>query len=120
MPQTQSTRWSGRANELAFQALEAVARQYHGDRRRLYLTGVSMGGAGCWRLAAAHPDRFAAVLPVCGQGRPGEVAQALRATPIWAFQGGLDWIVRPWRARAMVDAVRAAGNRRARFTLYPL
>jgi pimeloyl-ACP methyl ester carboxylesterase len=27
-----------------------------------------MGGAGTWRLASAHPERFAAIAPICGWG----------------------------------------------------
>src|SRR5947209_580444 len=41
------TRWEGEANELAQRALDEVVSRYHGDRHRLYLTGCSMGGAGC-------------------------------------------------------------------------
>ena len=41
----------------------------------------SMGGNGAWLLAAAHPQRFAAVVPVCGYVEPGrgEAAEATAA-----------------------------------------
>src|SRR3712207_5021647 len=51
--------------------LDEVIRQYAIDEDRVYLTGVSMGGAGTWRLATARPERFAAIAPVCGWGNPG-------------------------------------------------
>ena len=37
-------------------ALDAAAREFHGDPRRTYLTGFSMGGYGTWSLAAKYPD----------------------------------------------------------------
>ena len=38
------------------------------DGRRVYVTGLSMGGYGTWELAVKHPERFAAVAPICGGG----------------------------------------------------
>ena len=40
------------------------------DPTRVYVTGLSMGGYGTWRLVAAHPERFAAAVPICGGGEP--------------------------------------------------
>jgi predicted peptidase len=36
------------------------------DPDRVYLTGLSMGGAGTFTLANAFPELFAACLPICG------------------------------------------------------
>src|SRR5689334_2673902 len=41
--------------------LDDVLRKYQVDEDRVYLTGLSMGGFGTWDLAAAHPERFAAI-----------------------------------------------------------
>jgi predicted peptidase len=111
-------RWSGDVNEVALKAMDAVAEKYHGDRSRLYLTGCSMGGAGCWRIATAHPQRFAALLVICGQGKPQEMAPALKSLPIWAFHGAEDRIVPVRTSRAMVGAIRAAGSTKLRYTEY--
>jgi predicted peptidase len=59
------------------------------DSRRVYLTGLSMGGFGSWYLGALWPERFAAVAPICGgglwfHGFPKRVAR-LRKIPVWAF-----------------------------------
>jgi predicted peptidase len=42
--------------------LDDVIGKYRVDRRRVYLTGLSMGGSATWSLAAAHPERFAVVV----------------------------------------------------------
>ncbi len=118
MPRT-SVRWSGAMNDLALKALDEVVRKYHGDRHRLYLTGCSMGGGGCWRMAALHPQLFAAVMPLCGHTDPPAQAPALRSLPIWAFHGANDPLVPVGYTRAMVNAIRAEGNTRIHYTEYP-
>src|ERR1700683_2862705 len=47
-------------------ALEQSVKEFHGDRERVYLTGLSMGGYGVWDLAAKYPRKFAAYVPICG------------------------------------------------------
>src|SRR4051812_13848762 len=54
----------------ALAIFEEVRKQYATDPKRLYLTGMSMGGFGTWAMAAAFPDRWAAIAPVCGGGDP--------------------------------------------------
>ena len=44
-------------------------------RRRVYVTGLSMGGYGCWDLAIRFPERFAAVVPICGGGDESQAAR---------------------------------------------
>jgi predicted peptidase len=68
-----------------------------------------MGGLGAWRIAAAHPEVFAAVVPISGGGNPAD-AKRLLHVPIWAFHGELDEIVPLEQGRRMVDAVSAAGG----------
>ena len=97
--------------------LQQVRERYRVDPRRIYLTGVSMGGFGCWMLAPEHRDLFAAIAPVCGGGRPEE-AQRIADLPIWAFHGEADAVVGVEHTRRMVEAVRDAGGE-PRLTTYP-
>lgn len=80
------------------------------DPDRVSLTGISMGGFGAWDLAARIPERFAALVPICGGG--DEATAVKRAgLPIWCFHGADDTVVVPERSRRMIAAVRAAGGR---------
>ncbi|HVO37644.1 MAG TPA: prolyl oligopeptidase family serine peptidase [Spirochaetia bacterium] len=97
--------------------LGTVERKLRIDSRRVYLTGFSMGGYGTWRTAAAYPEVFAAIAPVCGGGDP-ETAPRLTRVPVWAFHGALDENVPLSESRQMVDAVKRDGGR-ARLTIYP-
>jgi predicted peptidase len=92
------------------------------DPRRVYLTGLSMGGFGTWYLGALWPQRFAAVAPICGggywfHGFPQRVAN-LRHIPVWAFHGARDDVVPLAESERLVHELQAAGGE-VKFTVYP-
>lgn len=94
----------------AVAALNDVLASEAVDTGRIYLTGLSMGGFGTWDLATRTPERFAAILPICGGGDE-RVAGRLAALPTWCFHGDADTAVPVARSRSMIAAVRAAGGR---------
>jgi predicted peptidase len=109
----QSHRGSWQANspdgKRALAILDEVLEHYSVDRSRVYLTGLSMGGEGTWSLAAAHPERWAAIVPICGGGDPRTAAK-FKDVPCWCFQGDADRGV-VGQSRAMIRALKAAGGR---------
>ncbi len=113
-PQSNGRGWNPEAlNAL----LDAVMKEYRVDPDRVYLTGLSMGGYGTWALAAAHPEKFAAIAPICGGGNPAD-APKLAKLPIWVFHGAKDNTVPLKRSEEMVEAIKAAGGN-PKFTVYP-
>jgi predicted peptidase len=109
------TAW--KAAEL-IQLVDHVQKQLNIDPTRVYVTGLSMGGFGTWRLVAKYPERFAAAVPICGGGEFTDMAKSLRRVPIWAFHGKLDAVVPVSKSEEMVNAVRRAGGD-VRLTIYP-
>lgn len=101
--------------ELLVALLDHIVKTCKIDEDRIYLTGLSMGGYGSWRLAADHPERFAAVIPVCGAGNPAD-ADKLRNLPIWAWHGTDDSAVPFQKSVEMVEAIKKAGGTSIRFT----
>ena len=95
--------------------LEHLEKSYPIDAGRIYLTGLSMGGFGSWTLAATHPDKFAAVVPICGRGNVAD-AEKLKTVPIWAWHGLSDNVVKPAGTEDMVNAIREAGGTSIRYT----
>jgi predicted peptidase len=89
--------------------LDRATNEYRGDVDRVYLTGLSYGGFGTWNMAMHHPDRFAAVAPICGAGPP-DLAGKIGQLPVWLFQGGRDTVVRPEWTLATADALDLAGG----------
>jgi dienelactone hydrolase len=108
----------GRAVEPELMAtLDALVQKYAIDPTRIYLTGQSMGGVGTWGLIAAHPQRFAAAVPVCGLWNPADARKMLEV-PIWAFHGARDNAVPVSGSRDMIEALRKVGGK-PRYTEYP-
>jgi predicted peptidase len=95
--------------------LDHIEKDYRVDTNRVYLTGLSMGGFGSWRLAADHPERFAAVVPISGGGNV-EDADRLKDLPIWVWHGTADPTVPFRRSEEMVEAIKKAGGTQIRFT----
>jgi len=99
--------WSD--TKLLIALLEKVLLQLDVDEDRVYLSGVSLGGAGAWSLALDYPGRFAAVAPICGYGDASRGA-SLSDVPIWVFHGVNDKIVPVSQSDKMVAAIRSAGG----------
>ena len=97
--------------------LSELMSRYRIDRDRVYVTGLSMGGFGTWRLAVEYPDRFAAIAPICGKGNPQKAAR-ISQLPIWVFHGAKDNVVPIKHSEEMVDALKKSGSD-VKFTVYP-
>lgn len=108
-PQARETwRADSKDASAAMAALDDVMNRYHVDPARVILTGLSMGGAGAWELAASRPRRFAAVVPICGIGRP-ESAPSLKTLGIRAYVGDADRERTVLNLRAMTSALKSLG-----------
>ena len=64
-----------------FEAIEQVRRQYPIDQNRIAIRGFSMGGAGCWHLAAHYAGLWAAAAPGAGFAETAEYTRALAKEP---------------------------------------
>lgn len=82
---------------------------YHIDPARVYLTGLSMGGTGTWMWGMMNPERFAAIMPMCGTGICW-CAGNLASVPVWAFHGDLDDTVPLDESQRMEERLRACGG----------
>jgi len=110
--------WSEDAQIATLDALlDDIVARYRIDKDRVYVTGLSMGGYGTWRLAMTYPQRFAAIAPICGAGEPDE-AEKIKHLPVWVFHGADDSVVPLERSQEMVDALKACGGN-VHFTVYP-
>ncbi|MGE3805775.1 MAG: dienelactone hydrolase family protein [Gemmataceae bacterium] len=87
------------------------------DSKRIYITGLSMGGFGSWDLIARQPDLFAAAVPICGGG-DAKTAEKIAKIPIWCFHGDKDTAVKVERSREMIEALKKAGGK-PKYTEYP-
>lgn len=118
-PQSHKRTWKADSSDgkRAIAILDEVMKKYQVDSKRVYLTGLSMGGFGTWSLAAAYPDRWAAIVPICGGGDP-KTAEKIKHIPCWCFHGDADKAVPVQRSRDMIEALKKAGGT-PRYDEYP-
>lgn len=123
--------WQQQGGKAALAALNKSIKEFRGDARRVYLTGLSAGGNGSWFLLSHYPERFAAAIVVCGfisefKGRTSGVnypalappdapdaytyiAKRVSHIPIWIFHGDADQNVSVVESRKMFAALKAEG-----------
>lgn len=130
--------WTDTNARVALAAQQAALAEFNADPRRVYATGMSMGGYGTWEVAMLAPERFAALVPVCGAVHPprperptlrvtavdgatdpyATIARRLRGMPVWMFHGALDDVVATHDDHQLVAALNAVGTP-VRYTEYP-
>ena len=98
--------------------LDEVEKTYKIDKKRVYVTGISMGGFGTWMLTADSPERFAAVAPICGGFDPEQAGKFVNV-PLWAFHGDADVLVPVKLTQNMVKNIEDAGGKKVKMTIYP-
>jgi predicted peptidase len=98
--------------------LDEVESNYAVDPKRIYVTGLSMGGFGTWSLAIAYPQRFAAIAPISGPADDLDRISAIRHLPVWAFHNEQDYIVPLQGMVETVNALEACGGN-VKLTIYP-
>lgn len=103
---------------LVMELMEKIIDKYPINQRKIYVTGLSMGGFGTWDLISRIPEKIAAAAPICGGGDENQAAK-LTSMPIWVFHGADDTTVPVERSRNMVNAIKKAGGTMIKYTEYP-
>ena len=124
--------------QLAMMTIDRAIYRFKGDPRRVYLTGLSMGGHGTWHLATKYPERFAALAPIAARAPytfhstnisnvispyssfPNslvDVAEKIAKIPTWVFHGRVDPVIPVLESRKMIATLRKTGSH-PRYTEY--
>lgn len=111
-------------DEMVIRAINQTVEEFEADAERLYLVGISMGGYGVWHFASQYPQKFAALVSICG-GSPvmkGErfssIAEKIGETPAWVFHGAEDKVVPVTESRELVKALKSNHNE-VKYNEYP-
>jgi len=99
-----------------------ITTKYNVDINKVYLTGVSLGGAGTWYLAIKHSDKFAAIAPMSGFTSHIDYIDKnidkLVDIPIWAFHGKIDKVVQFEETERIIRRLEGK-NKNLKFTAKP-
>ena len=104
--------------ELAIELTKDIIRNEAVDKKRVYITGLSMGGMGTFEAVYRFPKLFAAAAPVCGGGEVNAYGKKQAKIPFWLFHGDEDGVIAVDNSRAMharLTALRAD----VKYTEYP-
>lgn len=103
--------------EAVLALVEETATKHPIDRKRIYVTGLSMGGFGTWWMLAESPETWAAAVPICGGGNTKDAVN-FKDIPIRIFHGAADDVVLPKSSEMMAAALKEIGGK-AELTIYP-
>ncbi len=107
--------WDSVVNERAVKLLlDTVLASYSIDRRKILVTGFSMGGTGTWHFASKYPERFSAAVPVAG--RPPASIEGWRL-PVLAIHSRNDQVVPIGPTEARIADLRKSGANAELITL---
>jgi predicted esterase len=112
IPQAPNGTWWD-SSDLARQVLgllDEARGQFSINPARIYITGLSMGAFGMWRIVSQEPQVFAAGISVCGGLRDTSAASKIAHIPFEVFHGSDDSIVPVAASRATVNALQKAGG----------
>jgi len=99
--------WRSPENEKAVnELLDLVLAHYSIDKKRVAVTGFSMGGTGSWHFAEKFPERFSAAIPVAG--RPPASASGWRL-PVLAIHSRDDQVAPFGPTEARITELQKAG-----------
>ena len=103
--------------------IQYLLETYQINANRIYLTGLSLGGGGCWYYVGEIEENYAAaIVPISASGAE-YLIDNLRKAPIWAFHGGIDTTVKAYENFGSVPLVQSINNTdpivEARVTVYP-
>ena len=96
--------------------VEEIVKKYRVNDKRVYATGLSMGGYGTLSVAIKRPDLFSAIAPICG-GTDTKDIKRLKDIPIWLFHGKLDKAVSVENSILIYELLRPI-NPNVKITIY--
>ena len=87
--------WGDVKNDL-YSFLNKIIKDLKCNKKRISITGHSMGGKGTWDISLAYEDTFYKIAPLSGNVTLNEAnLNKLKNKPVWAFVGSDDTIVDP-------------------------
>jgi predicted peptidase len=106
-PDSVKGNWSTPENETAVNALlDMVLARYTIDKKKVAVTGYSMGGTGSWHFAEKFPQRFSAAIPIAGT--PPESAAGWKL-PVLAIHSRNDQVAPFAPTEARISQLQKAG-----------
>lgn len=102
----------------AVDVVKNIIKEERVDKKRVYITGLSMGGMGTFEAVYRFPKLFAAAMPICGGGDVKSYDKRVSKIPFWVFHGAVDAVVDVKNSRDMVERLKAL-QANVKYSEYP-
>jgi predicted peptidase len=89
--------------------IQSIIQTYPINSKRIYISGLSMGGMGVFEFVYRYPHLFAAAVPICGGGNPSQYDKRVRSVPFKIYHGDADKAVDVEESRRMVKRLKEIG-----------
>jgi len=103
--------------KLAIELVRHITKEEAVDKKRVYISGLSMGGMGTFESVYRYPKLFAAAMPICGGGDPNAYSRKQAKVPFWIFHGSADNVVGVDESKTMVERLKQL-NAEVKYTEY--
>jgi hypothetical protein len=114
--------WDPASVQDLIKLVRLASKKYRIDPDRIYIHGLSNGGAAVYEALKRAPWLFTAALPMSAISDGAIISKGLAPTvahiPVWAFQGGRDTNPTPYKTESFLKKFREAGMS-VRYSLYP-
>jgi hypothetical protein len=114
--------WDVNYVQNAIKLIRLAVKKYKIDPNRIYIHGLSNGGAAVYEALKRAPWLFSAAAPMSAISESSIISKGMipyvATTPIWTFQGGQDTSPNPFKTESYVKAFREGGMN-VTYTLYP-
>ncbi len=92
------------------QLVDSIIKNNSIDPNKVYLSGLSRGGAAAWNLVIEYPHTFAALAVVCAMAPTPYASWIDKDLPIWVFHGEEDKAIPVSESEEMVTKLKALGH----------
>jgi len=118
-PQCPDFGWWSRSEyvEALASLTKEIINSHRVDKKRVYVTGLSMGGYGTLALAKKYPKLYSAIIPICGGMDDHKDIERLKDMPIWLFHGNKD-NTHPVEGSITIYDLLKPNNQNIKLTIY--
>ena len=104
--------------QMVIRLVKVIQKEEAVDSKRMYVSGLSMGGMGTFDIICRHPRMFAAAVPICG-GVSLERLRKIKKLPVRIFHGDADEVVSPEHSRNAYIELKALGSQNVELKIFP-
>lgn len=104
--------------QLVIRLITEIKKKESVDKKRIYISGLSMGGMGTYDLICRYPRMFAAAVPICG-GVDVERLKTVKKLPIRIFHGDADPVVTVEHSRKAYKELLRLGSKSVECKEFP-